>query len=110
MVSAREITDASFESEVLKGKGVVLVEFFAPWCGACRSMAPVMDQLAGDFEGRALVAKIDVQVNQRYAGEYSVMSIPTFIFFKDGKKLDTVVGAVPKAELTKKVNSLLSEK
>src|SRR3954463_3390619 len=99
-----KVSDADFETEVLKATGLVVVDFWAEWCGPCRMIAPVLDQLATENEAKGLkVAKVDVDANQQTAMRFNVRSIPTLMFFKDGRHVDTVVGAVPKAQLATKI-------
>lgn len=102
-----QINAANFESEVLKSEQPVLVDFFADWCGPCRSLAPIIEQMAEEYTGKAKVCKINVDDNQAIAQQFGVMSIPTLIFFKGGQKADQVVGFTPKAELIKKLDALL---
>ena len=97
------VTDASFASEIEQANGLVLVDFWATWCGPCQIVAPVLEQLAGEYAGRAKVAKVDVDANQATAMRFNVRSIPTLLFFKDGRHVDTVVGAVPKAHLAGRI-------
>jgi thioredoxin 1 len=97
------VTDANFGDEIEKGQGLSLVDFWAAWCGPCRMVAPIVAQLAQDFEGRLKVAKLDVDANQQTATRYNIRSIPSILFFKDGKLVDTVVGAVPKTLLERKI-------
>ncbi|ACV63070.1 thioredoxin [Desulfofarcimen acetoxidans DSM 771] len=104
---ALEVNQSNFESEVLKASEPVVVDFWAPWCGPCRSMAPVIEELAKDFEGKAKIAKLNVDENQALAGQFGVMSIPTLIFFKDGKAVDTVVGFTPKNKIAEKINAII---
>ena len=96
------VTDADFESEIEKHQGLAVVDFWAEWCGPCRLIAPIVDQLAAEYQGKAKVAKLDVDSNQRTAMKYNVRSIPTVLFFKNGKLVDQVVGAVPRAHLESK--------
>ena len=101
--NAVEVTDATFASEIEQSSGLVLVDFWATWCGPCQVVAPVLDQLAGEYAGKARVAKLDVDSNQRTAMRFNVRSIPSILFFKNGRHVDTVVGAVPKPILEGKI-------
>lgn len=101
------VTDGDFTDLIEKGEGLSMVDFWATWCGPCRMVAPVIEQLAKDFEGKLQVAKLDVDSNQKVATRYNVRSIPSILFFKDGRHVDTVVGAVPKAFLEKKIKEHL---
>jgi thioredoxin 1 len=101
------ITDENFTSEVLRSSAPVLADFWATWCGPCRMMAPVIEELAVDFEGRARVAKVDVDDNPKVAARYGIRSIPTLLFFKEGHVVDHVIGVVPKQVLADKLNALL---
>lgn len=98
---AKVFSDENFEGEVLNSDVPVLVDFFAEWCGPCKMMGPVVDKIAQEYEGKAKVGKIDIDKNPDLAGKYNVMSVPTFMVFKQGKIVDTVIGAVSKEELTK---------
>jgi thioredoxin 1 len=101
------VTDDSFASSVEKAEGLVLVDFWAEWCGPCRMIAPSLEQLAHEYEGKVTITKLDVDVNTRTAMRFNVRSIPTLMFFKGGKHVDTVVGAVPKNTLDAKIKQHL---
>lgn len=100
-------TDGNFESEVLKSDKPVLVDFWAPWCGPCKAIGPIVEELAASFKDRVKVMKLNVDDNPKSASNYGVRSIPTIILFKDGKALDTLVGLVPKERLDTLVKKAL---
>jgi thioredoxin 1 len=102
MSNSLAVTDATFVTEIEEHKGLAVVDFWAAWCGPCRMIAPILDQLATEYNGKAKVAKVDVDANQATAMRFNVRSIPSILFFKDGKHVDTVVGAVPKSHLARK--------
>ncbi len=102
MSNSMAVTDATFGVEIEEHKGLAVVDFWATWCGPCRMIAPILDQLASEYNGKAKVAKVDVDTNQQTAMRFNVRSIPSILFFKDGKHVDTVVGAVPKSHLERK--------
>jgi thioredoxin 1 len=99
MANTVEVTDASFESAVLKSDKPVVVDFWATWCGPCKMVAPVLDEIAGENKEKLTVAKLDIDANPATARDYQVMSIPTMIVFQDGKPVKQIVGAKPKAAL-----------
>jgi thioredoxin 1 len=96
MNTAREFTDANFQSEVLDSEQPVLVDFWAPWCGPCRYVGPTIDRLAAQFEGRVKVGKLNVDENQQAAGRFGIHSIPAVLLFKDGEVVETLIGVQPK--------------
>ena len=103
---AKEFTDANFD-ELLSSNKVVVADFWATWCGPCKAMGPSIDELSAEYEGQALIGKVDVEENNDLAEKYAIRSVPTIIFFKDGEMVDKQVGAVPKAVLESKIKALL---
>ena len=101
------ITDANFESEVIKSNIPVLIDFWATWCGPCKAIAPIVEDLAKEYDGKIKIGKVDVDDNQQTAIKYGVRSIPTLLLFKEGKVNDMIVGAVPKMQIVKKLESVL---
>jgi thioredoxin len=97
------VTDATFEHDVLQAAGPVLVDFWAPWCGPCRAVAPVLEELSRELAGRLKVVKVNVDESQQIAGALGVRSIPTLVLFKDGKPVQGAVGALSRAEITQLV-------
>jgi thioredoxin 1 len=102
MSNALAVTDDTFEQEIEKHDGLAVVDFWATWCGPCRMVAPILDQLASEYDGKAKVTKLDVDANQKTMMRFNVRSIPTILFFKNGQLVDSVIGAVPKAKLESK--------
>lgn len=102
MSNAFVVTDNDFEAEIEKHEGLAVVDFWAAWCGPCKMIGPVLDQLAVEYAGRAKVAKLDVDTNNRTAQRFDIRSIPAVLFFKNGKLVDRVIGAVPKSQLETK--------
>ncbi|MEB3015223.1 thioredoxin [Capnocytophaga gingivalis] len=104
---ALQITDASFEEVVLKSDKPVLVDFWATWCGPCRMLGPVIEEIATEYEGRVVVGKVDVDSNQDYAAKYGVRNIPTVLVFQNGEVVGRQVGVAPKNTYTEALDSLL---
>jgi thioredoxin 1 len=109
MSAAAQVTDATFDQEVLGSDKPVLVDFWAPWCGPCRMVAPVVDEIATQYEGRVKVVKLNTDENPSVANKYGIRSIPTLMIFKDGQRVDMVVGAVPKTTLANTLDKCLAE-
>ena len=107
MPSPIALTDDTFQSEVLDSSLPVLVDFWATWCGPCRQVAPIVEELAEEYEGQLKVGKVDVDAQQKVAADLGIRSIPTLVIFKDGKVADQVIGAVPKAHLVEKLEAVL---
>ena len=105
--SVKTFTTANFEADVLKSEQAVLVDFWAPWCGPCRKVAPVIDELAGEYAGRIIFGKLNVDENGPLTQQYEVMSIPTIGIFKEGKMVDKIVGFRPKPDLAKLLDKYL---
>jgi len=104
---ALEITDATFDEVVLKSDKPVLVDFWAAWCGPCRMVGPVIEEISGEYEGKAVVGKVDVDANQEFAAKYGVRNIPTVLVFKNGEIVGRQVGVSPKNVYTEAIDSLL---
>ncbi len=102
------LTDDNFSAEVLNASQPVLVDFWATWCGPCRMIAPIVQELSSEYEGRAKVGKLDVDAAQKTAAEFGIRSIPTLLIFKEGKVADQIIGAVPKGQITEKLEAALA--
>ena len=102
-----DVSDQNFDNEVIKSTLPVLVDLWAPWCSPCRMVAPVVEKLAEKYSGKVKFCRVNVDDNSQTAAKYGVMSIPTLMFFKDGKAVDTVIGAVPEQVLQSKIDALL---
>lgn len=103
-----EFTDGNFEAEVLKSDTPVLVDFWAPWCGPCKMVAPIVEEISHEYAGKIKVGKVNTDDNQQVASQYGIMSIPTIMIFKNGEVVERVIGAQPKAALTSKIESVLA--
>jgi thioredoxin 1 len=108
MPKPADVTDAQFETEVLQSPLPVLIDFWAPWCGPCRVIAPVVEELAGTYGGRLKVVKMNVDDNPETPARYGVRGIPNLLFLKDGEVKDQLIGAVPKAQLIRAIDTLLA--
>ena len=106
-MAALKIDESNFETEVIKSQTPVLVDFWAEWCGPCRMVAPIVDEIASDLKGKLKVGKINVEEAPDLAGRFNVMSIPTLLLFKNGEPIEQIVGAMPKDQLVKKINAKL---
>lgn len=102
-----ELADSAFDKEVMESEVPVLVDFWAPWCGPCRALSPVIDEISNDFEGSVKVGKVNVDENPQTTMKFSIRSIPTLIVFKNGEVAEQIVGAVPKSEIEKVLNKAL---
>lgn len=108
MSKAVEFTDGNFEEEVLESDQPVLVDFWAEWCGPCRMIGPVVEEMAGEYEGKAKIGKVNVDLNPEVSVKYGIRSIPALLIFKDGQVVDQIVGAVPKTHLSKQLDAQLN--
>ena len=104
---AMEVSDWTFPNEILDFSGPVLMEFFAPWCGHCQRLSPILDQLASEYVGRVKVAKLNIDENASTPSRYGVQGVPTMLFFKGGQPVNRLVGAQPKGEIERQLNSIL---
>jgi thioredoxin 1 len=108
MGAATHTSDSDFKKDVLDSKIPVLVDFWAEWCGPCKMVAPVLDELAKEYEGKIKIAKVDVDQNQQVAGNFNIRSIPTLLFFKDGQVVKQLIGAHPKTKLVTEIQEVLA--
>ena len=106
---AKKVNSSEFKSEVVEHKGVVLVDFFATWCGPCKALTPIVDKLSEEMSGKVKIVKVDIDENSALATEYRVMSVPTMKLFKDGEVVETLVGLRPESELRDKLNYYSAE-
>ena len=104
---ALEITDANFEELVLKADKPVMVDFWAEWCGPCRMIGPIVEEMSGEYEGKAVIGKVNVDENPEISMKFGIRNIPTILFVKNGEIADKSVGAVPKGQLTENLNALI---
>ena len=107
-MTVAHVTDKNFEAEVLKSNLPVLVDFWAEWCGPCRMISPIVEEIAKDLKGKLKVAKVNVDESQELAAKFNIMSIPTLLVFKNGEVVDQIIGAMPKAQLLAKIQPNLS--
>lgn len=101
------VTDHNFDEQVIKGKGLILVDFWAEWCGPCRMVGPILDELAAEYEGQVTIAKLNVDENRQSSARFGIRSIPTILFFKDGAQVEQIIGALPKSAIKAKVQQHL---
>jgi len=102
------VTDADFEQTVLKSDKPVVVDFWAPWCGPCRAVAPILEDLAKDYDGKVVIAKVNTDEHQRYASQLGITGIPTLVIFKNGQEVDRIQGAGPKSHYVPRIEKVLS--
>ena len=103
-----EVTDNTFDAEVVEAETPVIVDFWAEWCGPCKMIAPIVEELAEEYDGKVLFTKLDIDSNPEVSMKYGIRSIPTLLVFKDGKPVEQIIGAVPKREIHKRVEAVLA--
>lgn len=108
MSAPEQVTDSTFEDQVINSDTPVVVDFWASWCGPCRMIAPMLEEVAKEYDGKVRIAKVDVDSNQATAQKYGIMSIPSLLFFKNGEMVEQMVGAVPKAQLVEKIDKVFA--
>jgi thioredoxin 1 len=107
-LAALEVTDDSFSNEVLKSELPVLVDFWAEWCGPCKMVSPIVEELSNEYNGKIKVTKLDVDSNPKTAANYGIRGIPTLLMFKDGAAVDQIVGAIPKQQIAERLDKIIS--
>ena len=107
-MAALEVTDDSFSNEVLHSELPVLVDFWAEWCGPCKMVSPIVEELSNDYDGKIKVTKLDVDSNPQTAANYGIRGIPTLLMFKDGSAVDQIVGAIPKQQIAERLDKIIS--